>query len=185
MGFLATVVCAALVFLNQSWLETVDFQFNFWRLMVEYLVIVLFCASVSAVAFEWAFHIHWKRTKHSAHHHVGLLLVGPLVSTVGFFMFPQGAFLACLMGLALEIIMLFMVRTDLIVDGLFSGLFMGVLLSVLFSLTFSTIPGSFFAPWQLSGYVLGGVPVEMIAFFFFFGVVWGPWYEVVKDYVSS
>jgi hypothetical protein len=182
MGFLSTFLISGVLLMNTTWITTASADEYFFAWLGQLLMLTFFVGSIGAIAYEAIFHVHWKRPAHRHHHHVGILAIGPLLALIGFFIVPFAALHVLLIGLAIEVVLLLIVRSDLIVDGLFSGLFMGVLMSVLFYYFFGSVPGTFFETWQLTGIIVAGLPVELLLFFFFFGVLWGPWYEVMKDY---
>lgn len=134
-------------------------------------------ATIYEVIFKRAFY------KRALHHHVhgGLTILLILAMTTSWLFWGIGfsSFHAAILAMSFIAVLMILVRRDLFWNALLSG-FLMLLVSLPFYYSIILISPEWIDKTyltDLSGVRVTGIPVEELIFWFFAGLVWGPFYE--------
>lgn len=148
---------------------------------VEDFIMGFTTGGIMSVIYELIF--KKKYYKRKLHHHIsgGLTLIFLLGQTMMWLFWGVGltSFWSGILSMCLIAIIIFLLRKDLIINAVISGLLM-VVVSLLFYYTILIISPKWIDYTYLlglSGIKLTGVPIEEFIFWFFAGLVFGPFYE--------
>jgi len=151
------------------------------RIGMEDFITGFTTGGIMAVIYEVVF----KRAlyKRKLHHHIsgGLTLLFLMAQTTMWLFWGVGltSFWSAIISMSIIAIIMLILRKDLLVNALLSGVLM-VLVSLLSYYTIVLISPSWLSHTYLSGLSgirLSGVPIEEYVFWFFAGLVFGPFYE--------
>lgn len=123
--------------------------------------------------------------RHPDRRHLWWLASGLLVFTFIFFIAGQGLITSLLIGLAVDLIVVLLVRRDLVWDAVVSGTGLALLYGSIFLATVSIAAGSvtnLVFSRETIGITFLSLPVEEILAVFIFGALWGPLYAAAKHY---
>jgi len=109
-----------------------------------------------------------------------------LISASALYLFPINSVYAFMIGGLLVATYIIADRHDLLLDAIFSGLFLAILVfgleQIFFVHIFPETATTFWQTERLSGFLLGGLPVEEIIWIAIVGLSVGPVYEFVRNY---
>lgn len=181
-GLMAAVIMLIITSLNETYLLLLS-ESALSRFVVRSGLFSFFFGGLAAVLYEVFLHKKLVPVPHPKRHELVWLWVGPIVSSLMILGSDTPVAVAVVIGLALETIILLLIRKDLVWDALLSGIFLGLIYIVILLLGFRIPPGSFSEFWfasPLSGVLVGPLPVEELIVVFLFGALWGPLYEGLK-----
>jgi len=163
---------------------------------IEDLIFAFSMTGVAAVAYEILIGrrlVPFRRKHFGGRHPLNwlatlIIIIGAwaLISLTALFLFPINSSYAFMVGGLLIITYIIADRHDLLLDAIFSGLFLALLVfgleQVFFVQLFPETAASFWQSERLSGFLLGGLPIEELIWIAIVGLSVGPAYEFVKHY---
>ena len=168
---------------STSWYSAfADLGFVFW---LERLVFGFAFGAIAAALYEAVFKQRFTTMPRDKRSHLSWLLIGPAALLIANLGFEQSFILSLILGLAIDALILIIIRPDLTWDALFSAIAMGSLYLLMFFLLFRGIPGDVKHFWfanQLTGINILGIPIEELVAVALFGGLWGPLYVALKSF---
>jgi hypothetical protein len=150
--------------------------------LTQALTVFMF-GGLSAVLYELVFSTHFTKQRSSTRQHPSVFLIG-LVIGMSLFLFGVVPLVtAVIVGLAINVVLLMLLRSDLFWDATFSAIGTGLLYAVLFSLI-THGSGSLTSLWfteGLSGATVAGLPLEELIVVALFGAFFGSIYSAAKS----
>jgi hypothetical protein len=152
---------------------------------IEDLILGFATGGIVTVTYERIFKKRYVKYKDDSYY-PGLIshIAGTFVLLALLFWFtPLSSFYSVTIALLVVAARVFYKRKDLIVNGITSGIFMAVITLPFYYATMIISPGWIERTYlfdTLSGVTVTGIPLEEIAFWFIFGLVFGPIYEFWK-----
>lgn len=157
------------------------------QLIVYFLVrgsIAFMIGGLVVVAYEAIIAQRLNKKTARSRHHLQVYVIGFLVSLLLFWASVLPFASALTVSLLFTVVIIFLWRSDLLWDALFSGLAAGLLYAALYAVLFR-VSGMSVSSWysaQLSGVTLVGIPVEQLMVAAVFGAFFGPLYIAGKSY---
>ena len=117
------------------------------------------------------------------------MLEGGLVMSIMMFLlsllfwgFHWTSFFACMVSMSVAILMVWFFRKDLIKDSLVSAVLIIIFAFPAYLIPELLIPGTLSTSWyyeHLTSIRIIGIPIEDLFFYFLFGLLFGPFYELI------
>lgn len=150
--------------------------------LTQALIVFLF-GGLSAVLYELVFSTHFTKQRSTTRHHLSVFLIGLVIGILLFQFGIVPLVTAVIIGLAINVALLMLLRSDLFWDATFSAIGTGLLYAVLFTLI-THGSGSLSSLWfteGLSGATVAGLPLEELIVVALFGAFFGPIYSAAKS----
>lgn len=183
-GLLALPILLLKPLISSNFFIIANSNGGIWLFLAEKIIFGFSFGALAASIYEIFFHKKITPLKHPLRKKLIWLLIGPVIFVLITIIFHQAVAWGLLAGLAVNLIIVLSIRTDLVWDTIFSGFAMGVLYFIIFALSYSGFPGDIRNLWFSDvtvGITAFSLPVEELLCVFLFGAFWGPIYIAIKD----